>query len=155
LVSIHQNAFAAARAAEAAALQGKFWQMHDALYEENQVYYDSSETASSWVGASNPEAYFEKYASELGLNVSKFETDYASSQVNNLINADMAKGNKLGVDATPSFYLNGKQISVGDSAAAFEKVINAAIKAKGDAIPSTTASAGASTSAGTTVQTKK
>jgi protein-disulfide isomerase len=155
LVSIHQNAFAGARAAEAAALQGKFWQMHDLLYEENQVYYESNEAESTWINATNPETYFEQYAREIGLNVNKFETDYASSQVNNVINADMAKGNKLGVDATPSFYLDGKQISVDDSVTAFEKVINAAIKAKGDALPSSTASAGASTAAGTTAQTKK
>jgi protein-disulfide isomerase len=155
LVSIHQNAFAGARAAEAAALQGQFWQMHDLLYEENQVYYDSNETASTWVGASNPESYFDEYAKQLGLNVNEFEQDYASSAVNNTINADMAKGNKLGIDATPTFYLDGKQIQVDDSVTAFEKVINAAITAKGDTVPSTTAAAGASTSAGTTSQTTK
>jgi len=155
LISIHQNAFAGARAAEAAALQGKFWQMHDLLYEENQEYYDTNETANTWVGASDPESYFDQYAAQLGLNVNEFEADYASSQVNNIVNADMAKGNKLGVDATPTFYLDGKQIQVGDSVSSFEQLINAAIKAKGDSVPSTTASAGTASSAGTTAQTKK
>jgi protein-disulfide isomerase len=155
LISLHQNAFAGARAAEAAALQGKFWQMHDLLYEENQEYYDSNETVSSWISASNPESYFDKYASQIGINVNKFEQDYASGQVNNTINADMAKGNKLNVDATPTFYLDGKQVQVDDSLTAFEQVINAAIKAKGDAVPATAASAGASSSTGTTAQTVK
>jgi protein-disulfide isomerase len=155
LVSIHQNAFAGARAAEAAALMGKFWQMHDLLYEENQVYYDSSETASTWVGASDPETYFETYAKQLGLNVATFEQNYASNAVNNVINADMAAGNKLGVDATPTFYLDGKQIQVDNTVAAFEKVINAAIAAKGGAIPAATSAAGTGSSSGTTAQTKK
>jgi protein-disulfide isomerase len=155
LVSIHQNAFAGARAAEAAALQGKFWQMHDLLYEENQVYYDSNETSSTWVGASDPETYFDTYASQLGLNVKTFEQDYASSAVNDTINADMAAGNKLGIDATPTFYLDGKQVQFDDSVSAFEKVINAAITAQGDSIPAAAVSAGTSTSGGTTTQTKK
>jgi protein-disulfide isomerase len=155
LVSIHQNAFAGARAAEAAALQGKFWQMHDLLYEENQEYYDTNESASTWINASDPESVFDVYAKDLGLNVSKFETDYSSSQVNNTISADMAKGNKLGVDATPTFYLDGSEIQVGDSVTAFEKIINAAIKARGDQVPSSAAAAGASATAGTTAQTKK
>ncbi len=155
LISIHQNAFAGARAAEAAALQGKFWQMHDLLYEQNVIYYDSNETANTWVGASDPQTYFDKYAQQLGLNVPEFETDYASDKVNNIINSDMAKGNNLGVNGTPTFYLDGKQISVGESLTEFEQLINAAIKAKGDQIPAATASAGTGASSGSTSQTHK
>src|SRR5579872_2529873 len=59
LTQIHPNAFAGARAAEAAAMQNKFWQMHDALYD-NQ---------SSWANSSNPTPYFNQYAQELGLDV--------------------------------------------------------------------------------------
>src|SRR5665213_1893615 len=80
LTQIHVNAFAGARAAEAASLQGKFWQMHDALYtNQNQ-----------WVPASNPESDFVNYAKGLGLNINQFQTDYAGAQVNNTINADVA-----------------------------------------------------------------
>jgi protein-disulfide isomerase len=151
LTSIHPNAFAGARAAEAAALQGKFWQMHDLLYEQNEEYYDSNQTATNWVGASNPQTYFDQYASELGLNVTKFNQDYASNQVNGTINADMAEGNKLGINGTPTFYLDGKQISVGESVSQFQTLINAAIaKQTGHA-----SSASSSTSAGTTSQTAK
>src|SRR5206468_2736582 len=83
LVNAHQNAFAGARAAEAAALQNKFWQMHDALYE----------TQNNWVKASDPTTLFDQLAQQLGLNVSQFKQDYASTKVNDVINADMAAGN--------------------------------------------------------------
>jgi protein-disulfide isomerase len=137
LVSIHQNAFAGARAAEAAALQNKFWEMHDALYE----------TQTQWSSASDPISLFNQYATQLGLNLAKFKTDYASSTVNNLINADMAEGNKLNVQGTPSFFLDGKQVQIGNSVASFEKVINAEIAKK------TTGSSATPTGAGTTSQT--
>jgi protein-disulfide isomerase len=130
LVSIHQNAFAGARAAEAAALQGKFWQMHDLLYEQNQLYYNSGQKYSTWIGASDPTTYFDQYAQQLGLNVTQFKSDYSSTKVNDLITADMNEGNSLGIDATPTFILDGKQISVNNSVSAFDTVINAAIAQK-------------------------
>jgi len=102
LTSIHPNAFAAARAAEAADQQGKFWQMHDALYD----------TQSDWSSSQTPQTVFETYAQQLGLNVSKFKTDYASTKVNGAINADLAAFNKTGQEmATPTFFLDGKFVS--------------------------------------------
>ena len=120
LISVHQNAFAGARAAEAASLQGKFWQMHDLLYD-NQ---------SQWSEAKDPTTYFHQYAQQLGLNVSKFESDYASNQVNDAINADLAVGNKLNIQGTPTFFLDGKQIQVTASVDSFETQIKAAIAKK-------------------------
>jgi protein-disulfide isomerase len=130
LVSIHQNAFAGARAAEAAGLQGKFWQMHDLLYDDQ----------SQWSQSSDPTPFFNQYAQQLGLNVTQFKSDYASDKVNNLINADMGEGNKLGITGTPAFFLDGKQIQVGESLPAFEKVINAEIAKKAPAASSTNTS---------------
>ena len=150
LTSLHPNAFAGARAAEAASLQGKFWQMHDLLYEQNEEYYASNETDSNWVGASNPQPFFDQYATQLGLNVTKFNQDYNSNQVDETVNADMAAGNKLGIDATPTFILDGKQISVGESASEFQSLINAAIAKQ----TGKTSSSTSSTSTGTTSQTK-
>ena len=99
LTSIHPNAFAGARAAEAASLQGKFWQMHDTLYD-NQT---------AWANSTNPKPYFDTYAKTLGLNVSQFDSDCAGSQVNNSINADLAAFAKTGEqEATPSIFLDGK-----------------------------------------------
>lgn len=127
LVSIHPNAFAGARAAEAASLQGKFWQMHDLLYEENGVYYNSNQTASTWINASDPLTDFDQYAKELGLNVTTFNQDYSSDAVNNTINADMNEGNSLNIQGTPTFFLDGKEIQVNDTVGAFQTLINAAI----------------------------
>lgn len=102
LTSIHQNAFVGARAAEAAAMQNKFWQMHDALYE-NQ---------SSWAQSSDPSTFFTQYAKQLGLNVSKFQQDESSDYVNSLINADMSAFNKTNQqEATPTFFLDGKYVT--------------------------------------------
>jgi protein-disulfide isomerase len=151
LTSIHPNAFASARAAEAAALQGQFWQMNALLYEQNEIYYSSNQPTNNWVGAPNPQTYFDQFATQLGLNLTKFNQAYASNEVNGTINADLAAGNKLGVNGTPAFFLDGKQINVGESAAQFQSLINAEIAKKtGKASPTTN-----STSAGTTPQTTK
>jgi len=121
LSQIHPNAFAGARAAEAAALQNKFWEMHDKLYDEQNV----------WSSASKPNDYFNGYAEELGLNVAQFKTDFASSKVNASINADIAAFNKTGAAAaTPTFFLDGKRIDTNADLATFSKQIDAAIKAK-------------------------
>jgi protein-disulfide isomerase len=150
LVSLHPNAFAGARAAEAASLQGQFWQMHDLLYDQNDIYYQTNGAESTWIGTTNPLTYFDQYAQQLGLNVAEFNKDFSSDQVNGTINADMAAGTKLGIDGTPTFFLDGKQISVGESATQFETLINAAIAKKtGQTTTSTTP-----TSAGNTAQTK-
>jgi protein-disulfide isomerase len=130
LVSIHPNAFAGARAAEAAALQGKFWQMHDTLYDNSNW--------EVWSTSSDPTPYFYDYAQELGLNVTLFKQDFASSQVNNIVNADMAAGNNLNIDGTPSFFLDGTQIQPDPTVASFAGFINAAIAKKtAEAKPST------------------
>jgi protein-disulfide isomerase len=98
LSAIHQNAFAGARAAEAAGLQNKYWQMHDKLYD-NQ---------NQWAQSSNPQDMFNTYAQQIGLNVDQFKTDYASSKVNDAINADLAAFDKTGKEkATPTFFLDG------------------------------------------------
>lgn len=124
LTQIHPNAFAGARAAEAASIQGKFWQMHDALYD-NQ---------STWSTSSDPTPYFAQYAQQLGLNVSKFKTDYASDQVNGVINADIDAFNKTGAATqTPTFFLDGKRIDTTATVGSFQKALDAEITAKSSA----------------------
>ncbi len=120
LTGIHKNAYAAARAAEAAALQGKFWEMHDALYNQSnwQVWADSTDA----------QPYFENYAKQIGLNIEQFKTDAASDKVNKTIRADMAEGDKINVTSTPTFVLNGTKITnPGTSADEFKKIIDAEI----------------------------
>lgn len=158
LTSIHPNAFYGARAAEAAGLMGKYWQMHDLLYEENQVYYNNGEQGT-WIGTSDPLPVFDQYAKSLGLNVTKFNQLYSSDQVNNLVQADLNKANNLGLDGTPTFFLDGKQISPGvfnsneiinapATIANFEKDINAQITKKGFTPPAGTTSGSATNSSG-------
>jgi protein-disulfide isomerase len=151
LIQLHQNAFAGARAAEAAALQGKFWQMHDALYENQDP-----NGAQGWVASSDPiDNYFVNFASQIGLNVAKFKTDYASDQVNNSINADVSAFDKTGQqEATPSFFLDGKYISPTESVASFEGFINAEIKKKGFTPPASSSSTSTPTTGSTPQSTQ-
>jgi len=101
LTSVHPNAFAGARAAEAAGLQNKYWEMHDKLYD-NQ---------SAWASSQAPQTIFESYAQQIGLNVNQFKQDYASSKVNDSINADLNAFSKTGqAMATPTFFLDGKYV---------------------------------------------
>ncbi len=119
-LTIHQNARAAARAAEAADKQGKFWEMHDLLYEQQK----------SWESSNNVIGIFESYASQLGLNVDTFKKDYASDSINALINADYNEGTKIDIKGTPTFILQGKKINDKDlprDLPGFEKLIDEAI----------------------------
>lgn len=147
LTQLHPNAFAGARAAEAAGLQGKFWQMHDMLYTDQD----------QWVNSSDPEPTFDTYAQQLGLNVTRFKSDYAGNEVNNLINADVAAFNKTGAEeATPSFFLDGKQIQPNESVSSFETLINAAIKQKGfTPKPITTSTTPSTTNSNSAPQSKQ
>lgn len=129
LSSAHPNAFAAARAAEAADMQGKFWEMHDLLYNTTNW--------QEWTPSDSAEKFFENYASQLGLNVSKFKQDFASAAVNSRINADIQafKDTKQSM-ATPTFFINGKYVENGKlvdssrepSVDAFSKQLDDALK---------------------------
>jgi len=131
LYQIHPNAISGARAAEAADQQGKYWEMHDKLYDENysqQVASAQGSTYATWTTAKDPNGDFNDYAKAIGLNVTKFQADFKSAKVNNLVQADLAEGNKLGVNSTPTFFINGKKISNPDATLeAFSKVIDAEI----------------------------
>lgn len=102
LASLHPNARAAAAAAEAAGLQGKYWEMHNKLYE-NQEAWGS-------LNASERTEFFASYAREFSLNEATFKTDLQSSKINQKISFDQAVGKKAKVTATPTIYLNGKAI---------------------------------------------
>jgi len=121
LSSIHPNAFAGARAAEAAGKQNKYWEMHDKLYEEQKT----------WSAANNSKSYFEQYAQALGLDVNKFLTDFSSDETNNGINADITAANKIGATSTPTFVLDGRKIDENPrDEESFIKLIEDAIAAK-------------------------
>jgi len=100
LHQIHPNAGPAAEAAEAAGRQGKFWEMHDKLFD-NQ---------GEWEGSHDAEELFTKYAGELGLDIEQFQTDMDSKEVRDKVRADENSGTAARVQGTPSLFLNGEKV---------------------------------------------
>jgi len=133
ITSLHPNARVAAAVAEAAGLQGKFWEMHNELYE----------TQSNWetLNSSERTDYFVGVAKKLGLNTETFKTDLASAKVNQKISYDQAIGKKINVNATPTFYLNGKGLdqSSWSDQDKLDATIVAEMKNNGISVPETPA----------------
>lgn len=101
LRSIHPNAQLAGQATEAAALQGQFFEMHDALFN----------TQSQWSSLPDPADFFVELAGSLELNQEQFRTDMESSDARNAVNDDLRNGNRSNVQGTPSLFINGNKIS--------------------------------------------
>ncbi len=115
LRKIHKNSGISAQAAEAAGLQGKFWEMHDVLFEKQE----------QWAAMPESQAIeaFKGYAKDIGLDEQKFEKDLSSSNVIEKVAADEKSANKAKVGHTPTFFLNGKEINNPKSLDEFRKVI--------------------------------
>lgn len=96
LVTIHQNAMPAARAAVAASKQGKFWEMHDKLFANQRA-----------LQADN----LKQYAKDIGLDAAKFEQDLASPAVQKEIDDDVRLAQQSQVSGTPTLFLNGKRVT--------------------------------------------
>jgi protein-disulfide isomerase len=94
LSEIHPDAFNAAVAAEAAGLQGKFWEMHDIIFENQQEL--------------DLESLF-LYAKKIGLDVKRFKNDMQKDTLANKVEQDFESGVRSGVNGTPSFFINGKK----------------------------------------------
>ncbi|HXM34907.1 MAG TPA: thioredoxin domain-containing protein [Pyrinomonadaceae bacterium] len=116
----HEHAVTAAHAAEAAGLQGKFWEMHDMLYE-NQA---------TWAKAFDVRPLFEDYARRIGLDVERFKNDQTRDVVETRIFLDGRRGHSLGVTGTPTIFLNGVELpwdqirTVEGQRAAINKALN-------------------------------
>ena len=117
-LSQHKNAKLAATVAEAAGKQGKFWEMHDLIFQ-NQ---------SDWSEEKNAAVIFAKYAQDLQLDLAKFQTDIASEEIKAKIENDYKSGVKAGVNSTPSFFLNGKKL---DNPRNYDEFKNAILQALG------------------------
>lgn len=111
-LSQHANAWPSAQAAEAAGQQGKFWEMHNMLFD-NQ---------NTWANSTAPEAIFNAYAQALGLNMEKFKTDFSSAETKTKIQAAYQSGASE-VDGTPTFFLNDKKIQNPQNYAEFRSII--------------------------------
>lgn len=109
----HKNALLAAEAAEAAGEQGRFWEMHDKLYE----------TQTQWSGSNNPLDIFVTYAKDLGLDIEKFKQAVESNKFYSKIEQDKNDGIALGINSTPTFFINGKQLEGTPSFANFKSKI--------------------------------
>lgn len=103
LSQIHKNANLSSRAAEAAGLQGKFWEMHDKLFERQKVWADLSDEKAKEL--------FISYVSEIGLDTERFKQDIESDAVRSAVEEDYNEGLKARVNGTPTFFLNGSRIS--------------------------------------------
>ena len=119
----HKHARAAAFAAEAAGLQGKFWDMHDVLYREQDT----------WTKVDNPRQLFEAYAGTIGLNVAEFTKDMESEKVQQRVDADRERGESLGIKLTPSLFVDNAEVPQDKrNPQGLHDVINEALKEKSE-----------------------
>ncbi len=102
LKQAHPNAIPSAIAAEAAGKQGKFWEFHDLLYDNQNV----------WAGLPDPTTEFIKYAEKLKLDTDLFKKELGNSKHEEVITAQEDEGIKIGVNATPTVYVNGMYMGV-------------------------------------------
>jgi protein-disulfide isomerase len=108
----HKNAQLAAQASEAAALQGAFWDMHDMLFANQAI----------WSAEKDPTNTFVSYAADIGLDTEQFASDLTSEVVVAKVNTDYDSGIQSRVNATPTFFFNGKKVSV-SSYESFENLL--------------------------------
>lgn len=119
----HTNGIPAALAAEAAAKQGRYWEMHDLLFARQQ----------EWSGkpAATPEV-FEIYAQQLGLDMERYRADVADPATRARVQRDFDDGQLIGVNSTPTFFLNGVKLRNPNSIESFREILDAAL---GEASP--------------------
>jgi protein-disulfide isomerase len=117
----HEHARDAALAAEAAGMQGRFWEMYDVLYRE-QVF---------WSYAPNARQLFESYAGTIGLNLDQFRKDMDGEKAKERVDSDHVRGDILGVKVTPTLFINDQPVEPKDKTPeGLRAAINAALEAK-------------------------
>jgi protein-disulfide isomerase len=118
-LNIHKNSTSAAWAAEAAGVQGKFWEMHDRLF----IYQDA------WSKEENPEEIYNKFAKDLGLDVEKFKADYQSDATHQNVELDRKSAKKNKLNSTPTIFINGQQINNPGTYEGFRTLVREAVQA--------------------------
>lgn len=122
LVSIHRNAILAAHSAEAARLQGKFWDIEPILFAKQDEWGETLDAKSK----------IEGYARDIGLDMAKFVTDRDAQQTEDTVNIALAEATKLGLDHTPTIFMNGVEMKdLQLSASYIEGVIENQLKTLG------------------------
>jgi protein-disulfide isomerase len=118
----HPHAVAAASAAEAAGIQGKFWEMHHMLYDNQKTWHEAFDVRP----------IFEGYAKDIHIDVEKFKRDINGDFVAKRITEDGKRARSLGVGGTPTVFMNGREVPFATimDEKAFRKVIQDEIAAK-------------------------
>ena len=114
--TMHPNAMPAAKAAVAAGKQGKFWEMHDIMFQNSR------------------ELGFDKlkdYAGKIGLDVAQWDKDYNSPDVDQQVQKEMGEGRQADVGGTPTFFVNGKRV-MNRSFEGFKDMVEASLKEQGE-----------------------
>lgn len=117
LSQIHPHALLAAKASEAAGVQGKFWEMHDMLFDKQK----------EWSAGLNARDVIIGYAKDLKLDTAKFSADLNNKSIEEKVLAEFQEGVKLGVSGTPTFFINGKKIENPRNIEEFNKLIKEAL----------------------------
>ncbi len=120
-LAMHSYARDAALAAEAAGLQGHFWEMHDMLFKQQ----------AGWSGAAIAGVQFDSYAETLGLDLNQFRRDLKSDKVRERIEADQARAKSLGIKIAPSLFIDGREMGPNDrTPEGVRKLVEEAVRAK-------------------------
>src|SRR4030095_8774361 len=118
---MHQFARDAALTAEAADLQGRYWEMHDMLFREQPV----------WSSATDAGMLFDTYAEMLGLDLNQFRKDVKSDKVRERIQSDQARAKSLGVKVVPTLFVDKHQVETNDATLeGMHRLIDEALKVK-------------------------
>ncbi len=102
LTQIHRNGYDAAVAAEAAGMQGKYWDMQNQLFTNQQ----------SWANSDDARKIFNDYAQKIGLDVDKFQNDMLGIGAKSRVDADMQRGQALKIQGTPTIFINGRELTL-------------------------------------------
>jgi len=122
LVPAHQYGLVAAQAAEAAGLQGRFWEMHDKLFDNQKTWAESKDVMPLFVD----------YAKQIGLDTDRFMRDLNGEAVEARIFQDGKRSHALGVNGTPTFFVNGKEAKGGSwTPDGLRQMINEALREAG------------------------
>ena len=113
--TMHPNAMNAAKASVAAGKQGKFWEMHDVMFQNNRELSADK---------------LKEYAGKIGLDVARWEKDMNSPDVQGIIDKDSSDGRSANVQGTPTFFINGK-LATNRSVEGFSSMIDEALKGGG------------------------
>jgi protein-disulfide isomerase len=103
-IKAHDKSYDAAVAAEAAGLQGKFWEMQNILFTNQKNWTDNPQFKQMW----------KEYAQRIGLDINKWETDMAGFAARSRVEEDKKRGKAIGINGTPSLFINGLSVRLED-----------------------------------------